>query len=116
MKKIRKKYTDGYLVYGTMKTKRSATKKRIGEKFEGIGTFAFRELSKREQDYQLSEIQSASLDVKVATPFPIHFKKHAKANLKVVIDSTTFDVIRVDTSEQLQEIYWYLQEVGDFIE
>lgn len=110
MKSIRKTYNDGYLQFGQTETGRSETGKRIGNVFVEEGRLAYSEQSCREQDYQMADILSRSLDVKVKTPLPPDYRLFSRKRVKV--SGVTFDVIKVDADRANDELYLYLQEVG----
>lgn len=111
-KRIRETLNDGYLLYGRRITKRSNTGKKIGIKFNEEGKLAFKEVSCREQDYQMAAISSNSLDLKVKTLYPPFFRSINKNKLKVVIENIEYDVILVDPDYSKNFLYFYLQEVG----
>ncbi|MEI3605926.1 head-tail adaptor protein [Pseudogracilibacillus sp. SE30717A] len=112
MKNYRKTYNDGYLTYGTKTTKRK-NGKRIGSTFEPEGKLAFNELSIREQDYQMADMSTSKLDLKVETMYPPSFKMKRKTKYTVVIESIEYDVIKLDTDYSKNNLYFYLQEVGE---
>jgi len=106
----RETFNDGFLSYGHKQTQRSETRKRIGEVFIEEGKLAYREMSCRDQDYQMAGIMGASLDRKVKTLYPPSFRNINKNKLKVVIGHVEYDVITVDSDRHY--LYFYLQEVG----
>src|SRR5699024_5141231 len=111
-KRVRKTFNDGYLEFGQRKTIRTKGKK-TGTEFRSDGKLAFNELSVREQDYQLADLSTSRIDLKVETLYPPFFKKTRKTKMKVLIDGTEFDVIKVDSDYNKNFLYFYLQEVGD---
>lgn len=111
-KKIRDTLNDGYVAYGRRETQRSEKGKRIGEVFVAKGKLAYRELSCRESDYQMAQVMSATLDMKIQTLCPPFFKHEQKSKLVMVKDGIEFDVIKVDTDREKMYLYFYLQEVG----
>jgi len=113
MKAHRETYNDGFLQYGQNETQRSLKGKRIGNGFQVEGKLAFKVLSCRESDYQMAGILGASLDLKVKTPFPPSFQRMNKNKLKVAIDGTEYDVIKVDHDSNRTNLYFYLQAVGE---
>jgi SPP1 family predicted phage head-tail adaptor len=114
VKPYRETFNDGYLIYGHKQTQRTATGKRVGEVFVEEGKLAFKEMSLRDQDYQMAGIMGASLDRKVKTLYPPSFRTINKNKLKVVINNIEYDVITVDSDGMY--LYFYLQEVGAFNE
>lgn len=112
IKSYRETFNDGILEYGHKQTKRSETGKRLGEKFTAEGKLAFKEVSCRDQDYQMAGIMSASLDMKVKTFYPTSFRNINKSKLQVVIEGKEFDVIKSDPDNSKRYLYFYLQEVG----
>jgi len=110
VKPYRETLNDGFLSYGHKQTQRSTTGKRIGEVFTEEGKLAFKEMSCRDQDYQMVGIMGASLDRKVKTLYPPSFRSINKNKLKVVINNIEYDVITVDSDRVY--LYFYLQEVG----
>lgn len=111
-KRVRKIFNDGFLEFGSRKTIRTAGKK-TGTEFISEGRLAFNELSVREQDYQLADLATSRIDLKVETLFPPFFKKIRKTKMKVLIDGVEFDVIKVDADYDKNFLYFYLQEVGE---
>lgn len=109
----RETYNDGFLLYGQKETQRSLKGKRIGNGFQVEGKLAFKELSCRESDYQMAGILGASLDLKVKTPFPPSLQKTNKNKLKVAINGTEYDVIKVDHDSNKKNLFFYLQAVGE---
>lgn len=112
MKRYRKVYNDGYLLYGMKTTKRDGKGKKIMGDFIEKGRLAFAEVNRRESDYQLAEVATARLDVKIRTHYPTFLQQQKITAYKVYIHSKEYDVIRVDPDLLNQELYWYLQEVG----
>lgn len=110
-KRIRKTFNDGYLHYGHRKTVRTNGKK-TGTEFISEGRLAFSELSIREQDYQVANMSTSSLDLKVETMYPPFFKRVRKSKLKVLINDVEYDVLKVDSDYGKNFLYFYLQEVG----
>lgn len=108
----RETFNDGYLVYGRKVTKRSSTRKRIGETFQAEGTLAFKLMSERAEDYQMAETMGHQLDLKVKAPLPPLFNKRKSSTLKIQIDGMEYDVITVDYEPSRRFLYFYLQEVG----
>ncbi|KZR58360.1 hypothetical protein [Pseudobacillus badius] len=111
-KAYRETFNDGFLQYGYKQTKRSETGKRLGEIFTAEGRLAFKEVTCRDQDYQMAGIMSASLDLKVKTLYPPSFRRINKSKLKVVIDEKEFDVIKADPDNSKRYLHFYLQKVG----
>ncbi len=114
-KRIRKTFNDGYLLYGHRKTVRTNGKK-TGTEFTSEGRLAFNELSIREQDYQIADIATSRLDLKLETFYPPFFKSIKKNKLKVLIETVEYDVIKVDSDYGKNFLYFYLQEVGEISE
>ena len=112
MQRYRETFTDGFLLYGRKKTKRSETGKRVGDIFVQEGILAFKEMSARESDYQLVGTMGAKLDRKIKTMYPPSFRKINKNQLKVVIQGIEYDVIKADPDNVNSSLYFYLQEVG----
>ncbi|MDR4983575.1 phage head-tail adapter protein [Bacillus cereus] len=110
-KAYRETLNDGFLQYGYKKTKRSERGKRIGEEFYQEGKLAYKEMSFRDSDYQMVEVLTTGLDLKVKTLYPPSFKKINKNKLKVKIDEIEYDVIKVDPGSTKQYLYFYLQQV-----
>lgn len=107
-----KPLNDGFIQYGVKETKRSERGKRIGDEFIPHGKLAYEEMSCRDQDYQMAQIMSKSLDLKIRTLYPPSLKKVNKSKLVVVIDGVEFDVIKCDVDRGKRYLYFYLQEVG----
>jgi len=105
-------FNDGLLIYGHKQTQRSSTGKRIGEAFISEGTLAFKEISRRDNDFQFAGMMGASLDLKVKTQYPPSFRNVNKAKLNVIINNIEYDVIKVDSDNLKRHLYFYLQEVG----
>lgn len=103
---------DGLVQYGTKATKRSEKGKRIGDVFIPQGKLAYQEMSCRDEDYQLAQIMSKSLDIKIKTLYPPQLKNVNKSKLTIVLNSVEFDVIKCDPDRAKNYLYFYLQEVG----
>lgn len=103
---------DGLVQYGTKATKRSEKGKRIGDVFIPQGKLAYKEMSCRDEDYQLAQIMSKSLDIKIKTLYPPQLKNVNKSKLTIVLNSVEFDVIKCDPDRAKNYLYFYLQEVG----
>jgi len=112
-KKIRDVLNDGYIEYGTNETERSAKGTRIGSAYKKFGRLAYQEMSCRDEDYKLAEAMSSSLDLKIRTLYPPNLRNVNKNKLKIVLDGTTYDAIKVDTDREKMYLYFYLQEVGE---
>ena len=108
----RETFNDGFLYYGHRVTNRSASKKKIGDTFTEEGKLAFRELSSRESDYQMAELNGAKLDIKLKTPYPPSFRNINKNKLVVIIKNEEFDVIKTDIDKSKLYLFFYLQRVG----
>lgn len=109
---VRETYNDGFIVYGHKETLRSGTGKRVGEDFQAVGKLAYKEVSCRDNDYQMASFMSATLDIKIKTLYPPSFRGINRSKLKVVKDGIEFDVIKVDPDREKSCLYFYLQEVG----
>lgn len=103
---------DGFVQYGTKETRRSEKGKRIGDTFLSHGRLAYEEMSCRDEDYQLAQVMSKSLDIKIKTLYPPSLRNVKKSKLTVVINSVEYDVIKCDTDRAKNYLYFYLQEVG----
>jgi hypothetical protein len=116
LKPLHDVFNDGFLQYGYRTINRDSKGKRIGESFNPSGKLAFQLMDAREEDYEMAGAKNASLDVKVKTPFPPDFRRIKKTNLKCVIDSKEYDVIKVDWDRSKRYLFFYLQEVGELNE
>lgn len=114
-KTIRETFNDGYLFYGRRKTLRTDGKK-TGTEFESEGKLAFKEMSIREEDYQVADMSTTTLSLKLKTLYPPFFKRIRKNKLKVLIDDVEYDVLKVDPDYRKNFLYFYLQEVGEYSE
>lgn len=112
MKQYRETFNDGYLHYGYTETVRSERGKRIGSSFSTKGKLAFKEMSCRNEDYELASTMNANLDRKVKTMFPPSFRNLSKNLLKVVIEEVEYDVIDVDNDPGKRYLFFRLQKVG----
>jgi len=103
---------DGFIQYGIMETIRSEKGKRIGNTFLPQGRLAYQEMSCRDEDYQLAQVMSKSLDIKIRTLCPPSLAKVNKSKLTIVKDDIQYDVIKCDVDRSKRYLYFYLQEVG----
>jgi hypothetical protein len=110
-KPVHEVFNDGFLQYGHDIPIRNERGKLIGDDFKAEGKLAFKEMSAREQDYEMVGASSSNLDLKLKTYRPPNFRKVSKTKMKCVIDGIKFDVIRVDDSDK-RYLYFYLQKVG----
>ncbi|KYG90014.1 phage head-tail adapter protein [[Bacillus] sp. KCTC 13219] len=113
-KKIRDVLNDGFIEYGTKETERSSRGKRIGEKFVPIGKLAYEEMSCREEDYHFAQSMSTILALKIRTLYPPKLRGKSKNKLKIILDGTEYDVIKVDSDKAKSYLYFLLQEVGSY--
>lgn len=104
---------DGFIQYGVNKTERSEKGTRTGSAFKSLGTLAYKEMSCRDEDYKLAEVMSSTLDIKIRTLYPPNLRNANKNKLKIMLNGTTYDVIKVDTDREKMYLYFYLQEVGE---
>ncbi|GAF63648.1 hypothetical protein BTS2_0539 [Bacillus sp. TS-2] len=109
-KPIHEVFNDGYLEYGRSIIERERGK-QVGSTFSGEGVLAYQLMSAREEDYSLAGALNATLDLKIKTRFPPHFKSIRRSNLAAVIDKTEYDVIRVDWDSKKNYLFFLLQEV-----
>lgn len=112
---VRETLNDGYLQYGHRKTVRTDGK-RTGTTFEAEGKLAFKEISIREEDYQVANLNTTTLSLKLKTLYPPFFRNIRKNKLKVLIDRVEYDVLKVDPDYGKNFLYFYLQEVGEYNE
>lgn len=110
--RIRDVLNDGFIEYGTRKTKRSDRGKRTGKDFQTMGRLAYKEMSCRDSDYEMAKVMSAVLDVKIKTLCPPQLKDFDRSNLVIVVEGKEFDVIKCDREKVNNYLYFYLQEVG----
>lgn len=103
---------DGFIQYGTKETKRSEKGKRIGDTFLPQGRLAYQEMSARDEDYQLAQIMSKSLDIKIKTLYPPSLRNVKKSKLTIVINNIEYEVIKCDADRARNYLYFYLQEAG----
>lgn len=111
-KPLHETFNDGFLKYGHKKTKRSETRKRIGEAFVPEGSLAFRILSARDEDYKFAGMMGSSLDIKIKTRYPPSLRYTNKNKLIVAIDKIEYDVLKADSDSDKRYLFFYLQEVG----
>lgn len=104
---------DGYVQYGIKETRRSGKGKRIGGQFVSQGRLAYQEMSARDEDYQLAQIMSKSLDLKIKTLYPPSLRDAKKSKLTIVIGATEYEVLKCDPDRNRNYLYFYLQEVGE---
>ncbi|KMK77621.1 hypothetical protein [Alkalihalobacillus pseudalcaliphilus] len=104
-------FNDGFLEYGRNVPIRERGK-QVGSTFAGEGVLAFQLMSARDEDYQLAGTLGATLDLKIKTRFPPHFKDVKRSKLAAVIDKTQYDIFRVDWDSKQNYLFFLLQEVG----
>lgn len=113
-----KKYRDvlnhGYLQYGKKETQLSERGKRVGEKFVPIGRLAYQEMSCRDEDYAFAQSSSSVLSMKVRTLCPPNLRNVTKNTLKIIVNGTEYDVIKVDSDRSKAYLFFMLQEVGAY--
>lgn len=113
-KKYRDVLNDGYLQYGKKETQLSSRGKRIGEKFVPIGRLAYQEMSCRDEDYAFAQSASSVLSMKVRTLYPPNLRNVTKNTLKIIVNDTEYDVIKVDSDRSKAYLFFMLQEVGTY--
>ncbi len=69
----------------------------------------FKEMSKRERDFDFAQASDHTLDKKVKTPY------HPSANTdrQVLIGRTLYDIYQVDSNERGMEMYLYLEKMRE---
>lgn len=111
-KMIGSPYNDGIMSFGSTKPVYNDTRRKIGEGFQPDGRFAFDEKSVREQDYQLVDANTSTLDIKIETPFPLHLENADLASKEVRIRGIRYSVLKVDKDRNKPALFWYLQKEG----
>lgn len=106
-------FNDGYLTYGYMETERDDNESIIDEVFTEMGSLAYKHMSARESDYQLTDTMGSRLDMKVKTRFPPSFRKVNKNKLTVMIEGDEYNVTHVDPDNVNRFLYFYLEKVGN---
>lgn len=112
LKAYRETFNDGFMRYGLKEDVKSSTGKKVGDTFNEQGRLAFRELSQREQDYQLANSVNSSLDLKVKTLFHPAFVRKSKTKFSFIIDGDEFETFKVESDSSKLYLYFYLQRVG----
>lgn len=105
-------YNDGIMQFGATTPIRNDTRRKIGEGFEEEGRFAFDEKSVREQDYQLVDANTSTLDIKIETPYPLHLERTDFSSKEVRIRNVRYSVLKVDKDRNKPALFWYLQKEG----
>ena len=72
-----------------------------------LGFLYYTEESKRQQDIEFAEQNSANLTLKISTPDGAE----VDSNKNVVINNIIYAIIYIDHSRSQQKLYFYLEEV-----
>ena len=103
---------DGRLFFGKVETKRDARGKQSGQVFVKTGEMYFSYKSIRQSDYDLYNAADQQIELKVKSYYtPIATKTH-----QVLLKSRLYNITAIDVDNDKRYMYWYLSEVGDFIE
>ena len=105
-------YNDGIMSFGSTTPVYNDTRRKVDEAFVPEGRFAFDEKSVREQDYQLVDANTSTLDIKIETPYPLHLEKTDFTNKEVHIRNVRYSVLKVDKDRNKPALFWYLQKEG----
>ena len=106
-------YNDGYIRVYKERNKESdfGARKNIKtfDDLEFIVKLAYKECSKRQQDFDFAESRNRTLNIKIKT----RFYKNISNYDKVVIKNILYDIVYFDIDREKQEIYFYLEEARE---
>ena len=103
---------DGRLFFGKVETKRDARGKKIGQVFVKTGEMFFSYKSIRQSDFDLYNTSEQQIELKVKSYYvPTATKTH-----QVLLKSRLYNITAIDVDNDKRYMYWYLTEVGEFIE
>lgn len=74
---------------------------------EHIITLAFKEMSKRQQDFEFANTLGHSLSMKVKT----RLVDNVKNSHKIAYEGSIYDIIYLDDDRKNKELYIYMEEV-----
>lgn len=105
------KYNDGMLQICTQNQKKTdfAAAHNVTKlaDLEMVSKMAYGEMSKRAEDMEFAESQGRSLSMKVR----VRLVDFIKSSHSVLIGKTLYDIYKLDSSREKQEMYLYLEEV-----
>lgn len=98
-------FTDGFIKYGLVKTKRNEKGVKVGEEFIEKGKLAFGNVNIRDSDKITAYSLGYTINKKIKVPY-----REIEKNIKVKVndDSTLYDVVKMDSSD-MKTLYIYLQ-------
>ena len=98
-------FTDGFIKYGLVKTKRNEKGVKVGEEFIEKGKLAFGEVNIRDNDNITAYSLGYTINKKIKVPY-----RKLKKNIKVKVndENTLYDVVKMDSSDN-KTLYIYLQ-------
>ncbi|CZR11009.1 head-tail adaptor protein [Trichococcus collinsii] len=103
---------DGRLFFGKVETKRDASGKKIGQVFAKTGDMFFSYKTIRQSDFDLYNTSDQQIELKVKSYYiPTATKTH-----QVLLKSRLYNITAIDVDNDKRYMYWYLSEVGEFIE
>ena len=103
---------DGRLFFGKVETKRDARGKKIGQVFVNTGEMFFSYKTIRQSDFDLYNTSEQQIELKVKSYYvPTATKTH-----QVLLKSRLYNITAIDVDNDKRYMYWYLTEVGEFIE
>ena len=103
---------DGRLFFGKVETKRDARGKQSGQVFVKTGEMFFSYKTIRQSDFDLYNTSEQQIELKVKSYYvPTATKTH-----QVLLKSRLYNITAIDVDNDKRYMYWYLTEVGEFIE
>jgi len=115
MKKINKNYNDGVVYIYQEKAKKSSFSAKENcktiEDLMFIVKLNFQEMSKRQQDVMFAESLGNSLSMKIRTPFRDNVKNRHKA----IINNYLYNISYIDPDKKNNDLYIYLEGVGEIV-
>lgn len=110
-----KVYNDGVCFLVTEKEKKSSFAARENganeSDYKKIVKLMFAELSMREQDFEFAEAIGRTLNRKIKTMLVSGWDSRDK----IIIDNKLYDIVNADKDRAKNEVYFYLEEVREFV-
>ena len=109
--RIKRDLNDGWVYILKVPEKKNSFSAPIAPKsredMEELACLAYKEMSKRDEDYSFAETLGKGLSMKVKT----HIHSAVTKTCKCIILDVLYDIIKIDYNKVKDEMYLYLEEV-----
>lgn len=110
-KRPKRELNDGWIYILKVPERKNSFSAPIAPKSRGdmeeLACLAYKEMSKRDEDYSFAESVGKGLSMKVKT----HIHLLVSKTCKCIISDMLYDIIKIDFNKAKDEMYLYLEEV-----